>query len=155
MVDHLVTWLPAYLDSLGLPPLGPSLSVADDPVAAWHQHTDAVQAMLDDPERSGVIVDHPHMGTQSLGGLVAMIYTGDVFQHTWDLARASGQDDTLDPETCAAMLAGMEQMDAVLRESGQYGPRVAVPADADVQTRLIGFIGRDPQWRPGGPPTHS
>jgi hypothetical protein len=34
----------------------------------------------------------------------------------------------------------------VMRSSGQYGPRVAVPADADIQTRLLGFIGRDPGW---------
>ena len=67
--------------------------------------------------------------------------------HTWDLARASGQDDTLDADTCAAMLAGMQPMDEVLRASGQYGPKVPVPADAPVQDQLIGFIGRDPGWR--------
>jgi len=34
---------------------------------------------------------------------------------------------------------------------GQYGPPVPVPADADAQTRLLGFIGRDPDWRPTAP----
>ena len=68
--------------------------------------------------------------------------------HTWDLARATGQDDTLDPERCAAMLAGMEQMEDAIRGSGQYGPRFPVAEDADVQARLLGFIGRDPGWRP-------
>ncbi|MCU1380301.1 MAG: hypothetical protein JWN29_3284 [Acidimicrobiales bacterium] len=38
----------------------------------------------------------------------------------------------------------MEPMDEVLRQSGHYGPRVEVPADADEQTRLIAFIGRQP-----------
>jgi hypothetical protein len=32
----------------------------------------------------------------------------------------------------------------VLRKSGQYGPRVEVPESADVQTRLLAFIGRQP-----------
>ena len=32
----------------------------------------------------------------------------------------------------------------LLRGSGQYGPRVEVPADADPQAQLIGFLGRDP-----------
>ena len=68
--------------------------------------------------------------------------------HTWDLARATGQDDTLDPEVCAAMLAGMEPIEDVMRGSGQYGARVDVPDDADVQTRMLGFIGRDPEWKP-------
>lgn len=36
-------------------------------------------------------------------------------------------------------------MDDVLRQSGQYGAKVDVPADADVQTRLLAFIGRDPR----------
>ena len=31
--------------------------------------------------------------------------------HTWDLARATGQDDRLDPDFCAALLAGMEPME--------------------------------------------
>ena len=66
--------------------------------------------------------------------------------HTWDLARATGQDDRLDPDFCALLLAGMEPLEEVIRSSGQYGPRVEVPADADVQTRLLGFIGRDPFW---------
>ena len=63
--------------------------------------------------------------------------------HTWDLARATGRDETLDPDECAAMLAGMEPMDECCGQR-QYGPRVPVPDDADAQTRLIAFIGRDP-----------
>jgi hypothetical protein len=42
-----------------------------------------------------------------LGQAIDMIYTSDVFLHRWDLARATGQDETLDPDKCAAMLEGM------------------------------------------------
>ena len=45
-------------------------------------------------------------------------------------------------------LAGMEPMEGVIRSSGQYGPRVPVPDDADTQAKLLAFIGRDPQWTP-------
>ena len=62
-----------------------------------------------------------------LGHAIDMIYTSDVFLHRWDLARATGQDETLDPDKCAAMLEGMLPMDEVLRQSGQYGPRVERP----------------------------
>ena len=68
--------------------------------------------------------------------------------HTWDLARATGQDDRLDPARCTELLAGMEPLDELLRQSGQYGPKVAVPDHADIQTRILGFIGRDPTWTP-------
>jgi uncharacterized protein (TIGR03086 family) len=76
--------------------------------------------------------------------VVDMIYTADVFMHRWDLARATGQDETLDADKCAVMFEGMLPMDEMLRESGQYGPRVAVPDDADGQTKLLAFIGRTP-----------
>jgi hypothetical protein len=42
----------------------------------------------------------------------------------------------------------MRQMEEVIRSSGRYGDAVEVPADADVQTKLLGFIGGDP-YRPG------
>ena len=67
-----------------------------------------------------------------------------MFLHRWDLARATGQDESLDPDQCAAMFAGMLPMHEVLRQSGQYGPRVDVPDDADAQTKLLAFIGRTP-----------
>jgi uncharacterized protein (TIGR03086 family) len=80
----------------------------------------------------------------SLGRAIAMIYTPDVFLHRWDLARATGQDETLDPQRCAKMLEGMLPMDEVLRQSGQYGPRIEVSEDADAQAKLLAFIGRTP-----------
>ena len=69
--------------------------------------------------------------------------------HTWDLARATGQDDALDPAFCAELLEGMIPAEEAMRGSGQYGARVPVADDAPVQDRLLGFIGRDPGWRPG------
>ena len=125
-------------------PAGPS--VDDDPADAWRTQTDAVQALLDDPATADRRLANPHIGELPLDRAIDQFYTADVFMHTWDLARATGQDDRLDPDFCAQMLAGMEPMDQLLRSSGQYGPRVPVKDDADAQTRLLGFIGRDPEW---------
>ncbi len=148
VVRHLVEWFPAFLadgSDLRLP-AGPS--VDDDPVAAWEQHAAAVQAVLDDPANGEVTFAHPRLPQLPLPQAITQFYTGDVFLHTWDLARATGQDDRLDAERCAVMFEGMQPLDEMLRQSGQYGPRVPVPDDADGQDRLIGFIGRDPAWRP-------
>ena len=79
---------------------------------------------------------------------IDQFYTADVFMHTWDLARATGQDDRLDAAFCGQLLAGMEQFEEAMRSSGQYGARVEVPEDAGAQARLLGFIGRDPFWSP-------
>jgi len=53
-----------------------------------------------------------------------------------------------DPASNDRLLAGMQTVEEAMRSSGQYGPRVEVPDDADVQTGMLGFIGRDPFWRP-------
>ena len=145
VVRHLTEWFPAFLQAnTGIElPAGPS--VDEDPVSAWRHQTDAVQALLDDPAIADEVHDLPHIGTMSLAAAVDMIYTADVFLHRWDLARATGQDEALDPEVCARMLEGMLPMDEALRQSGHYGPKVEVPDDADVQTRLLAFIGRDPR----------
>ena len=148
VVGHLVEWFPGFLASGAGITLRPGPSVADDPVGAWRAHSDQVQALLEDPATADRVLSNPHIGELPLGPAVSQFYTADVFMHTWDLARATGQDETLDPALCAELLAGMEPMDELLRSSGQYGPRVPVPDDADVQTRLLAFIGRDPLgWR--------
>jgi len=152
VVAHLCTWLAGFLaGGAGVElPRGPSTDV--DPVGAWRVHADAVQAVLDDPATAGRTLRNPHIGELPLGPAIDRFYTVDVFMHTWDLARATGQDDRLDPGLCAVLLDGTSGMEEVLRASGQYGPRVPVPADADAQTRLVGFIGRDPAFVPPSTP---
>lgn len=144
VVRHLVEWFPAFLHaSVGIT-LPPGPSVDDDPGAAWRAQTAGVQALLDDPSTAQREHDFPHIGRMALERATVMIYVGDVFLHRWDLARATGQDDALDPAKCEEMLEAMLPMDDALRQSGHYGPRVDVPDDADVQTRLLAFIGRTP-----------
>jgi uncharacterized protein (TIGR03086 family) len=148
VVAHLVEWLAAFVAG-GCDVRLPDVPSPDEqPAAAWVLHRRAVQDVLDDPDLAATVFTNPHIGSMPLGQAIDRFYTSDVFLHTWDLARATGQDETLDPEMCAAMLARMEPIDELLRSSGQYGPAVPVPDDADVQTRLIGFIGRDPLWSP-------
>jgi uncharacterized protein (TIGR03086 family) len=148
VVGHLVDWFPGFLASgAGITlPAGPD--VGTDPVSAWRTMSDGVQAVLDDPASQGKVLANPHIGEVPLPEAIAKFFTGDVFMHTWDLARATGQDATLDPHRCAELLQGLEPLDDVLRAGGQYGPRIAVPDDADVQTKLVAFIGRDPNWTP-------
>ncbi len=143
VVAHLVEWFPGFLHSATGLTLDHGPSPEDDPVAAWLVHTDAVQRLLDGPE-AATPFEHPMVGAMPLPDAVDRFYTVDVFLHTWDLARATDQDERLDAETCADLLAGMTPIEAILRSSGHYGPAVPVPDDADVQTRLLGFIGRDP-----------
>jgi uncharacterized protein (TIGR03086 family) len=148
VVRHLTEWFPAFLAAGTGIELAKGPAVDDDPVAAWQIHCDAVQALLDEPATADRVLVNPHIGEFPLDRAIDQFYTADVFMHTWDLARATGQDERLDPDFCAELLAGMESMEEVIRSSGQYGARVTVREDADPQTRMLGFIGRDPFWAP-------
>jgi uncharacterized protein (TIGR03086 family) len=144
VVRHLVEWIPAFLAAAGGPPLPVGPSVDDDPAGAWAALDTGVQSLLDDPVASATEISHPRAGTHRLDDAIGMFFLGDVVVHTWDLARAAGLDETLDADVVHDMLVGMEPLDEMLRASGQYGPKVEVPADADEQTRLIAFTGRRP-----------
>jgi uncharacterized protein (TIGR03086 family) len=69
----------------------------------------------------------------------------DVLIHTWDLARATGQDERLDAglvEACAAMF--LPEMPRRGREAGIVGPEVLLPEGASAQDRLLAAMGRTP-----------
>jgi uncharacterized protein (TIGR03086 family) len=143
VVRHLVEWVPAFfVGTWGIE--APALpSVDDDPVGAWLALDRTLQAALDDPEVARSERD-THIGRSSFEATLDMTCTGDVFIHTWDLARATGLDERLASDEVHRMLEGMEPMDEILRSSGQFGPRVEVAADADEQSRLLAFLGRQP-----------
>jgi uncharacterized protein (TIGR03086 family) len=144
VVRHLVEWFPGFLKAGAGVDLPSGPSVDEDPVAAWTVHSDGVQALLDDPATAGKTLTNRHFGEVPLDAAIDQFYTSDVFMHTWDLARATGQDETLDPVKCAELFDGMQEHEEAMRASGQYGPRVEVPDDADIQTKMLGFIGRTP-----------
>jgi len=146
VVSHLIDWFTGFLAAGGIElPTGPAIS--DDPATAWRVHSAGVQALFDGAGAEAVFT-HPMAGSHRLADAVDRFYTADVFMHTWDLATAAGRRADLDPQFAAQLVDGMSAMEELLRSSGQYGPAVAVGADADPVTRLVGFIGRDPSWRP-------
>jgi uncharacterized protein (TIGR03086 family) len=148
VVRHLVEWVPAFFAVAGGPDLAASTSVDDDPVAAWHEVDAELQAALDAPAVASSTISHPRAGTHRLDDAVRIFVLTDVVVHTWDLARAAGLDERLDPELVHDLLADMPapggEVDEMMRNSGQYGAPVDVAAGADEQTRLISFTGRTP-----------
>jgi uncharacterized protein (TIGR03086 family) len=143
VVRHLVEWVPAVIGRSGITfPTGPS--VDDDVIGAWAGLADTLQRALDDPGVAAQTFDAGPPGQMSVAQAIDMLVVGDVLIHTWDLARATGLDERLDEGLAEGMLAGMQPIDELLRQSGHYGPKVPVADDADTQTKLIAFTGRDP-----------
>jgi uncharacterized protein (TIGR03086 family) len=143
VVAHLTDWLPAYFFPTWDIDAAPGPPVADDPAAAWAAVDTAIQSALDDPGVATSMRD-TRTGRASFEQTIDMICTPDVLVHTWDLARATGLDEGLDPVEVTRMLEGIEPHDAAMRASGHYGPRVDVGPGADDQTRLLAFLGRRP-----------
>lgn len=148
VVGHLTGWFPPMLEGGCDVRLEPLPSAEDDPAGAWAALDGQLRDLLADPAGADVVHVGPHTGRTPLPELVDRYFTTDIFMHTWDLARATGQPDRLDEEHAAEVLAGMQGMEQVLRDSGQFGQQQPVPEDADATDRLIAFIGRDPRWRP-------
>ena len=141
VVGHLTEWIPAFFGSQGVE-FPPVPSVQDDPVGAWETVQATIATVLADPRMAAMQVATP-FSSQSLAETVDMVVTGDVFTHTWDLARATGQSETLDPDQLQRMIAAMAAMpEDALRADGMFGPPVEVPADADDQTRFLAYTGR-------------
>jgi uncharacterized protein (TIGR03086 family) len=118
-------------------------SVEDDPVGAWLAARGALQEALDDPS-----VAQAEYESQSMGGrgtfeqAVDQFGNLDVLVHTWDLARAAGLDERLDPGEVHRAFEAALPMDEMLRSAGACGPKLDPPADTDEQTRFLAFLGR-------------
>lgn len=144
VVRHLVEWVPPFLaEGAGLQ-FAEMPSVDADAVASWSALNAALQEVLDDPATVDRQFSHPQAGTHPLDRAILSFILGDVLVHTWDLARATGQDETLDGVEVHAMREGLEPMGDMLSQSGHYSARVAVAADADEQTRMLALTGRRP-----------
>jgi uncharacterized protein (TIGR03086 family) len=116
--------------------------LGDDPVGAYDRSARAARAAFEAPGA----LDAPC--AVSYGPVPGSVYAGhrfiDVFIHGWDLAQATGQDPSLDPELVAACREILEPQLAMLQGSGMFGTPVEVPAIADPQTRLLASLGRRP-----------
>jgi uncharacterized protein (TIGR03086 family) len=114
--------------------------LGDDPTSAY----DASAKVAADAFEAPGALDAPC--AVSYGPVPGSVYAGhrfvDVLVHGWDLATATGQDPTLQPDLALACLEVVEPQAEMLRASGMFGPLVKTAADADPQTRLLAMLGR-------------
>lgn len=114
-----------------------------DVIEQWDAARSEVESALHD-ERAGTVVGGM-FGEQSFESLVSRLLCADTLLHTWDLARAAGLDEHLDDEGCVRALETLGPLDDAIRRPGGFAAKLDPPPDADVQTRLLCFCGRDPR----------
>ena len=118
-------------------------SVDDDPLAAWTAVRDQVQGDLDDPQRASVEYDG-RFGRSSFAAAVDGFVCFDLVVHGWDLARATGQDETIDPDEVQRMLRMVETMGSMMLANGVIQEPVEPPPGASDQVRMLCALGRRP-----------
>jgi uncharacterized protein (TIGR03086 family) len=146
LVNHLVSenrWAPPLFEGRTIAEVGDRFEgdlLGEDPKAAWDDSArEAVAAVRED----GALDRTVHLSFGDLRGReYAMQLFADTLVHGWDLARAIGADERLDPELIEACTAWFVNVEDIYRSAGAVGPKPEVPADADPQTRLLAMFGR-------------
>lgn len=129
-------------------------SVLDDPLGAFKAARAEVEAVLEDPKLAVAECETPN-GRMTVKQQIDEVVSDDLVLHGWDLARATGQDATINPDDVARLWSITAAIPAELmrkyRTPGAfgpgvevYGPEVQVSKEAPLQDRLLGLIGRDP-----------
>lgn len=114
--------------------------LGDDPLWTWQQ---AAPASVEAFAAPGALDRTVHLsyGDESCREYLVQMLT-DAEVHGWDLARATGQDPSLQPEAAALLLEHWTEREAMVRGSGLFGDAVPVPDDADDSTKLLALLGR-------------
>ena len=108
------------------------LASAEDVLAAWSE--------------PGAMERRCHMTFGDIPASAAVsIHFLDIVVHGWDLARATGQDATIDPDLAAEALdISHGLLSPELRETGVFGPEIPISDDNPLHDRLVAFMGRRP-----------
>lgn len=144
LLEHVVAVHRMAIDALAgdgresLPEVGPD----EDLTAAWRAGRDEVAAALADPGRAGAVINAGPLSDRTFEQVIDTLICTDTLVHTWDLARATGQDERLDPTAVSRSAEFLAPMDEGMRRPGAFAAKIEPPAGADDQTRFLNFCGR-------------
>lgn len=145
VVDHII-------DMHGVM-VGHPIPRTDDVLADFREARRQVEAELAS-DRAANEVNTP-TGPMTVADHIDQVLSDDMVLHGWDLARATGQDETIpaaDVERLWDIATNIPpEVMAKCRTPGAfgpgievYGPEIPVAPDAPLQDRLLGYVGRDP-----------
>lgn len=148
LVAHVLSenqWVPPLLEGLTIAEVGDRFEgdqLGDDPYGSWTDVAVAALAACKDDDVPLRVV-HVSFGDITGEDYLAQVTTDHVI-HAWDLARATGGDEHLDPELVDFAYGYLAPQAELWREAGAFGPAVKVPPGADRLTELLVLTGRDP-----------
>ena len=82
---------------------------------------------------------------------VGLVLADELAVHGWDVARASGQPYTCEPDVLEAARQFLEMFASPDAPSGpevEFGPATVLLPEAPLLDRVVALAGRDPSWSP-------
>jgi uncharacterized protein (TIGR03086 family) len=153
LIDHLVEagHRAAALGRGQAPPPGdesPHVELSDAPDQLRRAAEEAAQAWADDSSLSSRY-EMP-WGEEYTGATLVDMYVAELATHAWDLARATGQLDKLEPSLASPALDGARAMIKpqyrnMVGPGAPFSTEVSPPPGADDWEGLAAFMGRDPR----------
>jgi len=140
VVNHVVGTQGMFLGFVG-EELKDVPSVDENPLAAWNAARAQIQQRLDDPERAKIEFEGL-TGRSTFEAAVDKFLCADLVVHGWDLARATGLDESIEPDDAQRVRRSMESMGDSLRSPGAFGAEVEPSPGADEQQKMLAFLGR-------------
>lgn len=141
LLHHLVETPAIFFGLVDEAPPPPGPDPDTDPVGAFAHVHDAVASALRDPAIAEREFDGA-FGKNTFAGAIDQFICADLVLHGWDLARATGQDEHVDPDDVRVIGEALYPVGDAIRRPGAFGRAVEPPPDADEQTKLLCFLGR-------------
>lgn len=145
LLNHTIGVVEMFDDAAQTKPFNGSMfgndNVGDDPGASYETRAAVLRDTLAQPN---VLERTWTMPFGEVPGVVgAGFATLELFQHGWDVARASGQQVDFDPDVTEVANATAQMMPAdQVRVDGVFGAEGSCPPDASAADRLAAFLGR-------------
>ncbi len=126
----------------GVGAAGPDETTPLDPKAEWAVARDGVLEALDQQGALQIKTQTPwgNLQVDRFLGIVAV----DPLTHTFDLARATGQDIVMDEDMAAAGYAQIKAAGDAVRQGGRFEPAAEVADDASIVDKFVAMTGRRP-----------
>lgn len=145
LVNHVAgeyLWVPELMAGKTIADVGTRLDgdlLGDDPLDALATAARGAQAAAEPPDALTRVV-HLSFGDVPGADYLRQMAIDSVI-HAWDLSRAIGADETLDPELVDFAFEELRQHAEDWRSGGAFGPETE-PANGSTQARLLALTGR-------------
>lgn len=151
LLAHLIGGNRMFAAAMGNPVAG-TTDLSTDIAELAHAHSASATAVGEALRSAGAMERQAQLPIGTVPGhMVVGLALVDAVVHGWDLAKASGQDTSLDDALAETLLASltttvtpeMRKPDGAM---AVFGPPVPVEDTASAEEKLVAFLGRNPHW---------